>query len=177
MEHRSDCVATDGAPPARAGEISGEARSLDGVSAPGDSVSLGSARPSVESLRAAASARSRSPSPSPDPIVCAACQRALTGAGRSFRGAFTQCALALNAAQFRRDFIWMTARGRVFRVPREWAEKEHPGGFGSLEKGGIDANEAFLFHSSRGQETWARFEVGYLVACAEQKRGLPCTVA
>ena len=123
---------------------------------------VGPARPSIESLKATATARQ---APSPRAPPCAACRRALAHEERSFRGAFTQCEVAHNAEEFRRDFVWLHAQKRVYRVPREWAEREHPGGGGALSRGGCDANEAFYFHTDSGQATWKRFEVGYLVPC------------
>jgi len=122
-----------------------------------------------DSLKATATAREQSPRPRPH-VTCAACRRALAQKERSFRGAFTQCELANNAVEFRAEFFWLSAGGRVFRVPREWAKKQHPGGLGALEKGSSDANEAFSFHTERGQAAWRTFEVGYLVPCPNGPR-------
>ena len=126
-----------------------------------DECAVGPARPSIGSLKATAAARQ---APSPRATLCAACRGALAH-GRSFRGAFTQCQVAHNAEEFHKDFVWLFAQKRVYRVPREWAERQHPGGGAALSKGGCDANEAFFFHTDVGQAAWKRFEVGYLVPC------------
>ena len=144
-------------------------------SAGAPSPSPGASRASVDSLKAAASARADSPRPPAPPLLCGGCQRALARE-RSFRGPFTLCEVASNAEEFHRDFIWLHAKKRVFRVPRAWAETEHPGGGGALTKGGCDANEAFFFHNEAGRAVWAKFEVGWLVPCPGAKPRAQCAV-
>ena len=104
--------------------------------------------------------------PAPSPTSCAPCQSTRLSDPRTFRGTFTVCDVAHNAREFAAEFVWMMAHGRVFRVPRGWAEKEHPGGFVAIRgHAGADATLDFDFHSAAAQRMWQQWEVGRVVPC------------
>ena len=63
-------------------------------------------------------------------------------------------------------FFWIPAKGSVYRVPREWAERVHPGGSFSLAShAGKDSSMDFDFHSSQAHKVWAKFREGSLQPC------------
>ena len=81
---------------------------------------------------------------------------------------FTQCELE-RWASTDALFLWISAHASVYRVPREWAEKVHPGGSKSiLRKAGKDCTLDFDFHSQRAQtRVWQGFRAGELVPCVK----------
>ena len=64
------------------------------------------------------------------------------------------------------QYVWLSALGKVYRVPKEWAERVHPGGSRSiLSHAGTDSSQDFEYHSEKARKVWAKFEEGTLVPC------------
>ena len=70
-------------------------------------------------------------------------------------------------------YLWLAAKGSVFKVPREWAERVHPGGsFSILSHAGTDSSVDFDFHSAHAQGVWHKFREGRLLPCT----GVTCSI-
>jgi hypothetical protein len=116
--------------------------------------------PGVEQAPAAAAPPPPPPPPLPPPFILDAA-----------RGYYSICdvqRLASEAALCASgaEFFWIAAKGSVYRVPREWAERVHPGGSFSLAShAGTDSSMDFDFHSSQAHKVWAKFREGSLQPC------------
>jgi hypothetical protein len=84
------------------------------------------------------------------------------------RGHYTLCDVRRAAAEAgaAAPSVLLAAHGSVYRVPREWAERVHPGGPRSiLYRAGADASADFDFHSHKARGAWGKFVDGRLVSC------------
>lgn len=117
------------------------------------------------------------------PPVCAACRARVERVGDRF----TMCDVALLAAQSAASavpgscdagagesagvsapvtYIYILANRIVYAVPREWAQRVHPGGFSSIQNSnGRVCDVDFNFHSKQAQKKWAAFRKGVLDSC------------
>ena len=76
------------------------------------------------------------------------------------------------------DNFYLIAQHKLYSVPREWAERVHPGGLSSIATHtGRDCNKDLFFHSQGAQKKWAAFAIAgvSVVPCSNPPPS--CTVS
>ena len=76
------------------------------------------------------------------------------------------------------EFFYLVANKRLYSVPREWAERVHPGGLSSIAShSGKECTEDLNFHSQGAQKKWGLFLEGSSVVPCSPPSPSSCTVA
>lgn len=75
------------------------------------------------------------------------------------------------------EFFFLIANKKLYCVPREWAERVHPGGLSSIAShNGKECTKDLNFHSQGAQKKWGLFlEGSSVVPCSPPSPS--CTVA